>query len=113
METARRHDIDINVIVACDQGWGMERSSQILGQVGAFVETEIYADTRYDKVAEAFGWHSEYVTEIDQLVPALERSRDSGQPSLIQVMVNQTANLAPPGAAGIWIDGLPGGGLTT
>jgi len=98
METARRHNIDINVIVACDQGWGMERSSQILGQVGAFVETEIYADTRYDQVAEAFGWHSEYVTEIDQLVPALERSRDSGQPSLIQVMVDQTANLAPPGA---------------
>ncbi len=98
METARRHNVAITVIVACDQGWGMERSSQILGQVGAFVETEIYADTRYDHVAEAFGWHSEFVTELDQLLPALERSRDSGQPSLIQVMVDHTANLAPPGA---------------
>lgn len=98
LETARRHNVAITVIVAVDQGWGMERSSQILAQVGPFVETEIYADTRYDLVAQAFGWHGEFVDNIEQLIPALHRAQDCGQPSLIQVMVDKTANLAPPGA---------------
>ncbi|NOZ51468.1 MAG: thiamine pyrophosphate-binding protein [Chloroflexi bacterium] len=98
LETARRHNVVITVVVAVDQGWGMERSSQILGQVGPFVETEIYPDARYDKVAQAFGWHGELVSDIEQLQPALQRAQDSGLPAMIQVMVDKTANLAPPGA---------------
>ncbi|RME82024.1 MAG: thiamine pyrophosphate-binding protein [Caldilineae bacterium] len=98
LETAARHNIPITVVVACDQGWGMERSSQILAQVGGFVETEIYAGTRYDRVAEGFGCHGEYVEDLEELEPALERATASGRPALIQVMVDQTANLAPPGA---------------
>lgn len=98
LETARRHNVAITVVVAVDQGWGMERSSQILAQIGPFVETEIFPAARYDEVAKAFGWHSEYVTDIDQLPAALQRSQSSGLPAMIQVMVDKTANLAPPGA---------------
>lgn len=98
LETARRHNVAITVVVAVDQGWGMERSSQILAQVGPFVETEIYPETRYDLVAQAFGWHGELVEKLEQLEPALQRAQDSGLPALIQVMVDKTANLAPPGA---------------
>lgn len=97
LETACRHNICITVVVACDRGWGMERSSQMMGGVGGFVETEHYADVRYDLVAQAFGCHGEKVDEIDQLRPALERSVESGKPALIQVMIDQNANLAPPG----------------
>ncbi|NOX60495.1 MAG: thiamine pyrophosphate-binding protein [Chloroflexi bacterium] len=98
LETAARHNIPIIVVVACDQGWGMERSSQLLAQVGAMIETEIYPDTRYDLIAQGFGCHGELVTELAQLTPALERAQASGRPALIQVMVDKTANLAPPGA---------------
>ncbi len=97
LETARRHNVPIIVVVAADQGWGMERSSQIFAQVGAMIETE-HHPTRYDLIAQAFGCHGELVTEIDQIVPALERAQASGLPALIQVMVDKVANLAPPGA---------------
>lgn len=97
METARRYDLPIIVIVACDDGWGMERSSQMFAQLEGLVETELSAETRYDKVAEAFGCYGEKVEVSDELQPALQRAVDSGKPALIQVMVDQTANLAPPG----------------
>lgn len=97
LETARRHNIPIVVVVAADQGWGMERSSQLFAQVGAMIETE-HHPTRYDLIAQAFGCHGELVTELEQLTPALARAQASGQPALIQVMVDKVANLAPPGA---------------
>ncbi len=97
LETARRHNVPIIVIVSCDHGWGMERSSQMFAQVFPMVECELYAETRYDQVAEAFGCHGEKVDELDQLQPALERAAASGKPALIQVTVAPTNNLAPPG----------------
>ena len=98
LETAARHNIPIIVVVACDQGWGMERSSQLFAQVGAMIETEIYPDARYDLVAQGFGCYGEKVDRLEDLTPALERARASGKPALIQVMVDKAANLAPPGA---------------
>lgn len=98
LDTAARLQLPITIIVAVDKGWGMERSSQLFAQIGAMVETEHFQDIRYDRIAAAFGCHGEYVDDIDQLQPALERAQAAGKPALIQVMVDQTANLAPPGA---------------
>jgi len=101
LETAHRYDVPIVVVVLCDQGWGMERPSQVFAQVvaqaGGMVETELSPDTRYDLVAEAFGCHGEMVEELDQLRPALERAAESGKPTLIQVAISPEANFAPPG----------------
>ena len=97
LETARRYELPVTVVVVCDSGWGMERSSQMFAQMGGMVETELYAGTRYDRVAEAFGCHGEYVESEAEVRPALERATDSGKPALVQVMVDRMANLAPPG----------------
>jgi acetolactate synthase-1/2/3 large subunit len=97
LETARRYGANIVVIVSCDRGWGMERSSQMFAQIGGLVECDFYPDARYDLVAQAFGCHGEVVDEIDQLKPALERAVESGKPALLQVMVDPMNNLAPPG----------------
>ncbi len=101
LETAHRYNVPIVVVVLCDQGWGMERPSQVFAQVvaqaGGMVETELSPDTRYDLVAEAFGCHGEMVEELDQLRPALERAAESGKPALIQVAISPEANFAPPG----------------
>jgi acetolactate synthase-1/2/3 large subunit len=97
LETARRYDLPITVVVICDRGWGMERSSQMFAQIGGLVECDFYGDTRYDRVAEAFGCHGEWVDDLDGLRPALERATGSGKPALIQVMVDPMNNLAPPG----------------
>jgi acetolactate synthase-1/2/3 large subunit len=97
LETARRYNAAITVVVSCDRGWGMERSSQMFAQFDGLVECELYPEMRYDLVAEAMGCHGELVDEIDQLRPALTRSAASGKPALIQVMVDPMDNLAPPG----------------
>jgi acetolactate synthase-1/2/3 large subunit len=102
LETARRYNVPITVVVSCDQGWGMERSSQmfaqVVAQVGHMVECDFYPEARYDLVAEALGCHGEKVDQIEELRPALERATASGKPALIQVMVDQMLNMAPPGA---------------
>ena len=97
LETARRYGANIVVVVSCDRGWGMERSSQLFAQIGDLVECDLHAETRYDRVAEAFGCHGELVESLDQLQPALERAAAANKPALIQVMVDPMNNLAPPG----------------
>jgi acetolactate synthase I/II/III large subunit len=97
LETARRYNLPVTVVVMCDSGWGMERSSQLFAQIGGLIECDFYPEARYDKVAEAFGCHGERVDDLDQLRPALQRAADSGKPALVQVMVDPMDNLAPPG----------------
>ncbi len=97
LETARRYGANIVVVVYCDRGWGMERSSQLFAQIGDLVECDLHAGTRYDRVAEAFGCHGELVESLDQLRPALERAAAANKPALIQVMADPMNNLAPPG----------------
>jgi acetolactate synthase-1/2/3 large subunit len=97
LETARRYNLPITVVVSFDGGWGMERSSQLFAQLDHQVECDLYPGTRYDRVAEAFGCHGELVRELSELRPALERATVSGGPALIQVAVDPGANLAPPG----------------
>ena len=97
LETARRHGAPIIVIVAVDEGWGMERSSQMMAQMPAFVETELSPGIRYDQIAVAFGCHGEMVTSLDGLQPALARAAAADRPTLIQVMVDPEINMAPPG----------------
>jgi len=97
LETARRYGTAITVVVSCDQGWGMERASQMFAGLDGLVACDLYERARYDLVAEAFGCHSDKVDELAQLRPALERAAASGKPALIQVMVDPLDNLAPPG----------------
>ncbi len=97
LETARRYNVPVTVIVSCDRGWGMERSSQMFAQIGGMVECDLYPETRYDLVAQAFGCYGEKVDELAQLRPALERATTSGNPALLQVMIDPMNNLAPPG----------------
>jgi acetolactate synthase-1/2/3 large subunit len=97
LETARRYGAAITVVVNCDRGWGMERSSQMFAQLDGLVECDLYPETRYDLVAEAFGCHGEKVEDVSELRPALERATESGRPALVQVMIDPMNNLAPPG----------------
>jgi acetolactate synthase-1/2/3 large subunit len=97
LETARRYNVPITVVVSCDRGWGMERSSQMFAGLPGLVECELYPGARYDRIAEALGCHGELVEDLGELRPALERAAGCGTPALIQVMVDPMANLAPPG----------------
>jgi acetolactate synthase-1/2/3 large subunit len=97
LETARRYGANVIVVVSCDRGWGMERTSQMFAQIGDPVECDFFAETRYDQVAQGFGCYGELVHHPSELQPALERAAASDRPALIQAMVEPMNNLAPPG----------------
>jgi acetolactate synthase-1/2/3 large subunit len=98
LETARRNDLPIVAVVNCDRRWGMEVSSQTMAFAGEkLVGVEHFAGVRYDVVAQGLGCHGELVEEPEQLMPALERARESKRPAVVQVTVDQVANLIPPG----------------
>ena len=51
-------------------------------------------DMRYDKIFAEMGCHVEFVTEPEQIRPALERSFNSGKPAVINAIPDPTV-LAP------------------
>jgi acetolactate synthase I/II/III large subunit len=97
LETACRYGAAITVVVHCDRGWGMERSSQMFAGLDGLVACEFSPEVRYDLVAQALGCHGELVEQEEALRPALERAAAAGKPALVQVMVDPMDNLAPPG----------------
>jgi acetolactate synthase-1/2/3 large subunit len=42
----------------------------------------------YEKIAEAFGGYAEYVTDPEEILPAIRRAQASGKPSIINVMTD-------------------------
>jgi len=97
-DTAMRHDLPIIVVVNNDQAWGMCKHEQMVA-LGAdrVIGTELAA-TRYEKAAEAFGVHAEFVEDADGIRPAIERAIASGRPACVNVMTDPNA-ISPAQAA--------------
>jgi len=87
-DTAVRHRLPIVVVIGNDQAWGMCRHEQMV-RYGAerIVATEL-GPTRYEKAAEGFGVHAEFVERATDIVPALERAFASGLPACVNVMTD-------------------------
>jgi acetolactate synthase I/II/III large subunit len=87
-DTAVRHDLPLVVVVNNDLGWGMVRHDQNRqwGK-GEAIGTEL-GPTRYERAAEGFGVHAEFVQCPDEIRPALERAFASGKPSCINVLTD-------------------------
>lgn len=99
METAARENAPVIVIVAVDEGWGMERSAYTFQGYPAEqqVGVALAPQTRYDLVAQGLGCYGEKVDEYDAFLPALERAAASGKPALLHVSVDPGLNADPPG----------------
>jgi acetolactate synthase-1/2/3 large subunit len=93
-DTMVRHGLPIVVVVNNDQQWGMSAHGQdLLFGRDRRVVTDLGA-TRYERAAEGFGCHAEFVREPDELVPALERALASERPSCVNVMTDPSV-IAP------------------
>ena len=99
METALRENAQIIVLVAVDNGWGMERSAHNFGGVPPEQQqgVNISGEMRYDLIAQGMGCYGEKVDSVDQLPAALQRAVDSGKPALLHVTVDSVLNTDPPG----------------
>ncbi|MEO6196674.1 MAG: acetolactate synthase [Dehalococcoidia bacterium] len=96
-DTFVRFNIPVVSVIGNDRQWG-----QILvGQRAMYGKDRIIAtalgdNCRYDKIVEAMGGHGEFVTEPDQIRPAIQRALDSGKPACVNVIMDQE----PPGMMG-------------
>jgi len=99
METALRENVPVIVIVAVDDGWGMERSAHNFGGIPPeqYQGVEISNQMRYDLMAKGMGCYGEKVDAIENLPGAFQRAVESGKPALIHVTVDQAINSDPPG----------------
>ncbi|UCH87349.1 MAG: thiamine pyrophosphate-binding protein [Dehalococcoidia bacterium] len=97
LETAFREKLPFICVVNCDYRWGME----VPGQLRAFGADNLvgvdHSRARYDQVAKGFGCFGAYVEDPAEIRPALEAAQKSGLPAVIQVVVDQEANVHPPG----------------
>jgi acetolactate synthase I/II/III large subunit len=88
-DTAIRFGLPIVGIVGNDAAWGqmLRPQSSVYGQ-DRIVATKL-SYTRYDKVVEAMGGHGEYVTQPEEIRPALERAFAAGVAACINVEMRQ------------------------
>jgi acetolactate synthase-1/2/3 large subunit len=96
-DTFVRFGMPVVSVVGNDRQWGQIT----VGLVRAYgreraAPTILQDNARYDKVVEALGGHGEFVTEPDQIKPAIERAFASGKPACVNVILDQM----PPGVQG-------------
>lgn len=94
LETAVRKNLPIVTIVACDYAWGLEVGcwKKQVGPESPETEAHWGKWVRFDKIAEGFGAHGEYVENEADIAPAVERAIASGKTAVIQVPVDAYAN---------------------
>jgi acetolactate synthase I/II/III large subunit len=96
-DTFVRFNIPVVSVVGNDRQWGQIT----VGQRAMYGKDRVIAsmlgdNCRYDKIVEGMGGHGEYVTEPDQIRPAIERAFASGKPACVNVVMDQE----PPGIMG-------------
>jgi acetolactate synthase I/II/III large subunit len=87
IETAVRLDLPYVAIVGTDCRWNAEYNLQVRDYGPNRTHGCELNPTRYDLVATALGGYGELVTSADQLNGAIERAMSSGQPAVLNVMI--------------------------
>jgi acetolactate synthase-1/2/3 large subunit len=94
LDTAKRFNLPIVVVVSNDSLWGMVARNQkmVFGKKFFGLGSSLSSETRYDKYAEAFNCHGELVTDPNDIGPALQRAFDSNVPAVIDVRIDPKVN---------------------
>lgn len=87
LETAVRLKLsNLIYVIGNNSCWGMIKSGQKLLMGKRFIDVEL-PDFNYAKCAEGFGCYGEVVTEPNEIIPALERAKNSGKPAVLDVKI--------------------------
>jgi thiamine pyrophosphate-dependent acetolactate synthase large subunit-like protein len=82
VDTMIRHKIPAMIVISNNGGWAS------VGGMSAGRDLEF---SRYDKMAEVFGGHGEFVEKPQDIRPALERAKASGKVSVVNVITDPKA----------------------
>ena len=91
METARRLDSDITMLVWEDGGYGLISWKQD-DTFGSHTELE-FGNPDWLKLADAFGWQGQYVHNARDLRGALQNAIDHAGPSLVVIPIDYRENV--------------------
>jgi len=95
-ETLTRFGLPAVFVIGNDAAWGEIRVPQV-GLYGADAEVATrLAATPYDRLCDVFGGHGEHVERPDEIAPALERALSSGEPAIVNVMLDPDAMAGHP-----------------
>ena len=90
-DTLVRFSIPAVLVIGNDAAWGEVRIPQV-GIYGEDAEVATaLSPSRYDRLCEVFGGHAEHVERPDEIAPALERALGSGEPAIVNVMLDPDA----------------------
>jgi acetolactate synthase-1/2/3 large subunit len=85
IETAARYNLPICYIVYNNSSW-LSPLTQKAIMPDAKDSWGMLPNIRYDKIFAEMGCHTEYVTQPQEIKPALERSFNSGKTSVLNVI---------------------------
>jgi thiamine pyrophosphate-dependent acetolactate synthase large subunit-like protein len=102
LETAVRKNLPVICIVAVDHAWGIEVASYKAnyGPDTSAPEGRWNRHVRFDKTAESFGAHGEFVDRAEDIGPAVQRALASGKPAVVHVEIDAEANSSFVGIPG-------------
>src|SRR5690606_20319590 len=86
-ETAVRHGTPFVAVLGNDACWNAESQIQKRDYGADRMHGCGLLPARYDQVVSALGGHGEFVEQIEDLVPAVERALSSGKPACVNVQV--------------------------
>ncbi|TFF99491.1 MAG: thiamine pyrophosphate-binding protein [Promethearchaeota archaeon] len=87
LETAARLELkDLIIVVANNNAWGMIKSGQKLFMGKRYIDVDL-PEFDYGKCAEGFGCYGESITDPNEIIPALERAKNSGKPAVLDVKI--------------------------
>jgi acetolactate synthase-1/2/3 large subunit len=95
-ETLTRFGLPAVFVIGNDAAWGEIRVPQV-GLYGAEAEVATrLAPTPYHRLCDVFGGHAEHVERPGEIAPALERALGSGEPAIVNVMLDPDAMAGHP-----------------
>ena len=88
LDTMARHRLPIVVVIMNNRSWAASQHFQEIVSGAARVTGTRLSDARYHDVAKALGCHSQHVTKIEELRPAIAAAFASGKPACLNVEID-------------------------
>ena len=94
LETAARLRLPLVCVVGVDHQWGLEVGVYKRTFSEQTPETGVHwsKNVRFDKIAEGFDCHGEYVEREEDIGPAIKRAYASGRTAVVHVCIDPKAN---------------------